>query len=214
MHKGRQMDYSIIGQRFGRLVVTSINRKNGQTFCECNCDCGNTKTVRRGQLTSGDTISCGCYHKEHNSEFGKKHGLSKHPLYTVWSGIIQRCTNQNAENYKRYGGRGITVCDEWKNDFKSFYDWASSNGYLKGLTIERINNDQGYTPDNCRWATISEQANNKRKNHFFTYNDITHTIAEWSRILNVNAETLRYRVMHDNLVDFEHFYNYGGEHNE
>ena len=203
------IDYSIVGKRFGYLVVIELDhinpiRKN--TWWKCQCDCGNTTIVYRGGLTSGDIISCGCYHKEHISEYGKKHGLSSDPLYTVWSGMIQRCTNQNASNYYRYGGRGIYVCDEWRHNFKSFYDWAIELGYSKGLTLDRINNEDGYYPDNCRWVDHQTQQNNTRNNHYITHNDETHSIAEWSRILNVNHETLRYRISKGNMVDFENYF--------
>ncbi len=200
----RGVDYSIIGKRFGYLTVIGLDHiKHHSTWWKCVCDCGKETVVYRGALTSGDIISCGCYHQEHNSEFSKKHGLSSHPLYKIWSGIVQRCTNKNAENYKRYGGRGITICDEWRNNFQSFYDWSLSNGYSKSLTIDRKNNEKGYSPDNCRWSTTMVQSNNTRRNHLFSYNGISHTIAEWSRLLGVNHETLRYRINHGNLKDFK-----------
>lgn len=200
----RKIDYSIIGKQFGRLTVISLAYiKDHSTWWNCKCDCGKEVIVYRGSLTSGDTISCGCYHKERNHEFGLKHGLTKHPLYHKWSGMIQRCTNPNSDNYSRYGGRGITVCDEWLNDFKSFYDWSIQNGYKDGLTIDRIDNEKGYAPDNCRWITKKEQYSNLRRNHNITYNGVTHTLSEWARVLNINRETLRYRVNHGNYKDFE-----------
>ena len=198
-------DNSIIGKRFGRLVVVKLHHvgKNKGTWWECKCDCGNTKVVFRGGLTSGDTSSCGCYRNEHKKEFAKKHGLSCHPLYSTWSGMIQRCTNKNAKNYYRYGGRGICVCKDWLEDFEKFYTWAMNNGYSSDLTLDRIDNSNGYSPDNCRWSTKIEQQNNTRRNHNVTYLGITHSLAEWSRLLNVNAETLRYRVNCGDMKDFE-----------
>lgn len=197
------IDYSIVGKRYGRLVVSNLDHvHNRTTYWKCECDCGNTAVVCRGGLTSGDIISCGCYRTEHKHEFGKTHGLSRDPLYTVWGGMVQRCTNKNAANYERYGGRGITICPEWRDNFKSFYDWSIQHGYETGLTLDRKNNDLGYDPDNCRWITRKQQQNNTRANHFVTHNGKTHSIAEWSRILGVNHETLRYRVNHGNMSDF------------
>ena len=200
------IDYSIVGKRFGHLKVIELDHvdlKTRGTWWKCRCDCGNTTIVRRGSLSSGDTISCGCYHKEHTHDFAKTHGLTYNPLYTVWRGMIQRCTNQNASNYERYGGRGIDVCDEWRHNPENFCEWALSNGYKSGLTLDRKNNNLGYYPENCRWTTRKVQQNNTRRNRMFTYNGQTHSVAEWSRILNVNAETLRYRIIHGNFTDFE-----------
>lgn len=173
------------------------------TWWKCKCDCGAEKVVYRGCLTSGDTISCGCYHREHNGEQSYKHGMAKTRLYRLWSGVVQRCMNPSADNYARYGGRGIKVCEEWRNDFRAFRDWSIANGYAEGLTIDRIDNEGNYEPSNCRWVNRTTQQNNTRRNHFFEYNGITHTVAEWSRILGVNHETLRYRIIRGNLKDFE-----------
>lgn len=117
--------------------------------------------------------------------------------------MVQRCTNPKASNYKRYGGRGIKICDEWRKNFVSFYDWAVTHGYKEGLSLDRIDVNGNYEPVNCRWATLEQQQNNMRNNHFIEYKGVTHTIAEWSRILKVNHETLRYRVIHNDFSDFE-----------
>ena len=201
------VDYSIIGKRFGRLVVVELDHiRHGGTWWRCICDCGKETVVYRGCLTSGDTISCGCYHNEIRSGIARTHGLSSDPLYIVWSGMNQRCTNPNAKNYERYGGRGIDVCDDWRNDYQAFHNWAISSGYEPGLTLDRQNNNRGYYPDNCRWATRIEQQNNTRRNHLVTYDDETLSLAQWSRRLGVNHETLRYRVMHNNMIDFEKYF--------
>lgn len=198
------IDNSIVGKRFGRLKVIEFSHlKNKSSYWKCICDCGNEKVVCRGALTSGDTISCGCFHKEHKAEFGFKHGKTNTKLYGVWSGMVQRCTNPKASNYKRYGGRGIKICDEWRKNFVSFYDWAVTHGYKEGLSLDRIDVNGNYEPVNCRWATLEQQQNNMRNNHFIEYKGVTHTIAEWSRILKVNHETLRYRVTHNDFSDFE-----------
>ena len=202
------IDYTIIGKRFGKLVVLHLDHLgvHHSTYWLCQCDCGNQTVVSRGSLTSGDTISCGCYHKEHSHEFGFKHGLTYHPLYGVWAGMNNRCRNPNAGNYQRYGGRGIDVCDEWKTDFKSFYDWSMANGYRKGLTLDRKDNSGNYYPDNCRWVDRTTQQNNRRNNHYITFGDETHTLTEWSRMMNINYETLRCRVLKNDYHDFEQYF--------
>lgn len=123
-----------------------------------------------------------------------RHQLYQSRIYRIWANIKARCFNQNHRDYKQYGARGITMCDEWKHDFLIFYDWAIANGYTDSLTIDRINNDGNYEPDNCRWATRKEQCNNYRKNHLLEYNGEVHSIAEWSEITGINYFTLRDRI--------------------
>ena len=210
----------LTGQKFGRLTVLRqapdrIKPSGAHSkMWECQCDCGNIKIISRSSLVSGDTISCGCYHKEHVHDFGKKHGLTHTKLYTKWNGMVQRCTNPNAIHYNMYGGRGITICDEWRNDFYSFYSWSIENGYTDKLTIDRIDNNKGYCPENCRWTDLKTQANNTRRNHYITYNNETKTLTQWAKLLNVNVETLRYRVNHGNMKDFLELTQRGYEPNE
>lgn len=123
-----------------------------------------------------------------------KHGLKHTRLYAIWCGIKYRCYNKNHSRYEDYGGRGITVCDQWKNDFKSFYDWAMSNGYSDDLTIDRIDNDGNYEPSNCRWADDLTQANNSRHCHEIEFNGETHSISEWARITGISRTTLNSRI--------------------
>lgn len=125
--------------------------------------------------------------------FCEWHDVINTRIYRIWGNMVNRCSNENNPNYHSYGGRGIKVCDEWLS-FPEFYKWALESGYDKSLTIDRIDNDDGYYPENCRWATVDQQANNKRSNKFITYNGETHTIAEWAKILGV-----KYKALHSRL---------------
>ena len=138
------------------------------------------------------------YQKQRAREANTTHGYSargkKARLYRIWTNIKSRCTNPNVTAFKDYGGRGITVCDAWLDDFAAFRDWAEANGYSDELTLERIDNDEGYAPGNCRWATQSEQNNNSRRNRILEHDGTRHTIAEWSRITGLSRDTIRLRI--------------------
>lgn len=154
----------LTGKKFGRLKVVRYygSNKNGRALWLCQCECGNTKVIVGNSLINKATISCGCYNKEHSKNIHTKHNMSYSKIYKVWNGMKTRCYNKNFLYYCNYGGRGIKICDEWKNDFSKFYEWAINNGYKEGLTIDRINNDGNYEPNNCRWVTRAEQNRNKR----------------------------------------------------
>lgn len=185
----------LTGEKFGRLKVIKYNgsNKNGRALWLCQCDCGNTKTIIASSLLNGLTISCGCYNKEHSKEIHSKHKQSYSKLYKVWNAMKTRCYNRNFMYYCNYGGRGIKICDEWK-DFINFYNWAIQNGYKEGLTIDRINNDDDYKPNNCRWITRKQQNNNMRKNILIEYNGKKQTISEWANEYNLSRVALYYRL--------------------
>ena len=188
------------GERFGRLVIIKETepkifktRKERQVLCRC--DCGNTKTVSLYQLRTGRIISCGCYRKECASYTGKSclkynKETTRTRLYGIWQGMKCRCATKTSGSYERYGAKGVSVCDEWKKDFTSFYNWALSNGYSDELTIDRIDYDGDYEPSNCRWADWIVQGNNRSSNVNVIYAGETHTVSEWSRILSIRMGTI------------------------
>lgn len=178
------------GNKFGFLTVVEISGKDkhNNNLFKCKCDCGNIAFCTLGNLKNGNTKSCGCARNEYlrqvyNAEI---HGESGTRLFSIWKAMKTRCLNKNAHFYKNYGGRGITICEEWLNDFMSFKKWALGNGYEKRLTIDRINNDKGYCPENCRWITMKEQANNRRTNILVTIGEETLNITQWCKKLNMS----------------------------
>lgn len=191
---------NLVGQKFGKLlVINPTDKRNSkrEVIWECKCDCGNKTFANTYSLTSGHTKSCGCsINHESLSAAGKKgggivkHNLSKTRIYKTYTDMIHRCHNPNNPEFKNYGSRGIKVCDEWldkENGVMSFYNWAINNGYKENLSIDRIDVNGNYCPENCRWATNKEQQNNKRNNCFLEYNGKILTIAQWSEILNIKA---------------------------
>lgn len=185
---------NIAGERYGKLVainpIKNKKTKKGSYYWLCKCDCGNYKEIAQNNLHSGHTRSCGCL-------LGDKHNNVRNKnkrIYNIYLNMIARCYNKNNISYKNYGAKGITICDEWKENCEAFYIWSIENGYQDNLTIDRINVNGNYEPSNCRWATRLQQANNTTQNRFITYKGETHTLAEWSRILGIYQQKLRYRI--------------------
>lgn len=189
-------EVDITGNKYNML--TAIKRIKGYKptgiYWLCECECKNKCIVKKYDLVHLKAVSCGCYARKASSERNSTHKMRNTKLYCCWVSMKQRCYNPNHKAYKNYGARGITVCDEWKKDFQSFYNWSMSSGYSDGLSIDRKNNDKGYSPDNCRWSTSLEQQNNRRGIHQIKYNGETHSIAEWSRITGIPSKTISRRI--------------------
>ena len=190
------MKLDLAGQRFGKLTVLREDGKLGKcTAWLCKCDCGKEKRIRTNSLTSGVTKSCGMHQREHleNRKYKYPPDVRIRRLRNIWYGMLKRCNKTNHKEYKYYGGRGITVCENW-NDYVVFARWALSNGYSNDLTIDRIDNDGNYEPSNCRWVTIQEQLRNRSNNRHETINGVTKTVAEWSRDYGVEKNTVYRRL--------------------
>ena len=187
----------MFNKKFGRLtVIEFVGSKNKRRMWKCQCECGNITIVDTNSLTTGNTTSCGCKHKElyqkHSIEM-KKHGMSNTRLYHCWTDMRQRCNNPKNKCFKYYGERGIKVCEEWNNSM-NFINWALSNGYKDDLTLDRIDVNKDYSPSNCRWVTIKEQANNKRNNVLYTYNNETLTLAQWCERLGLKSQCVSTKI--------------------
>ena len=186
----------LTGKRFGMLVVTGLVdcKSKKRLKWRCICDCGKSCSVLGESLRSGNTKSCGCRVRQVLLDANTKHGKANTKLYGVWCSMKSRCYNEKSSSYVNYGKRGITICDEWKNDFAAFYDWAVQNGYSDGLSIDRIDFDGNYEPKNCRWSDSKEQANNRRSSRLLSLNGQVHSVSEWSRITGIKTSTLYMRL--------------------
>lgn len=186
------------GDRYGHLSVISeveSQRIGGQIkrMIKCQCDCGNITILELGKLQSGHTISCGCYRQTANRERSQTHGLTHSRIFNIWSSMRQRCCNSNRPGYKHYGGRGIKVCEEW-NVFETFYEWAIKNGYDESLTLDRIDTNGNYEPNNCRWTTWKVQQNNRRNNRLVEINGVVRTLQQWADISGIRQSTILCRL--------------------
>jgi hypothetical protein len=188
---------SLIGKKFNMLTIVSYKKK-GKYNCNyfvCKCDCGNTTEIRANHLLHDNQFSCGCIRTKYtNRTIGNA-------IYDTWNRMMHRCYDTKHHKYARYGARGIKLCDEWKNNYDTFYNWAINNGFQLGLSIDRINNDGNYEPSNCRWATRKQQMRNTSRTKYLTYKGETRSMAEWCEILNLNYDKVASRLHRGKTVD-------------
>jgi len=187
----------ITGQKFERLTVIKIAGKDkGRNYkWLCQCDCGNILKVVGNSLRMGRTKSCGCLQKKwakKHGGFNKTHGMKDTIEYTTWLNMKSRCLNKNNKRYKDYGGRGITICKEWENSFETFYKDMGKR--LNEMSIDRVDNNKGYSKENCRWATNKEQARNTRRNKMVAYKGENFCLKDWAKKLDIKYTTLWYRL--------------------
>lgn len=205
------MSEDLRGKKFNRLTVLELFEKkqfyfNGKKrgyirYWLCQCECGNTKVIREDSLRQGRIKSCGCLKKEQDKiNLGKTiHNQTYTRLYSIWTNLKTRCLNPNSKTYKWYGKRGITICDEWLNNFQSFYDWSYQNGFNElakrsDCTLDRINVNGNYEPLNCRWVSMKTQNNNRRNTRIIEYRGQEKSLTEWAEILKINRKTLYTRL--------------------
>lgn len=186
------------GDIYGYLTVlepitSPPNGENGNGYCLIKCKCGNIKKIRRNALYTGNTKSCGCLRIGILTAMSIKHGKTRTQEYICWMNMKRRCFDKNNSEYHNYGGRGIKVCDRWLNSFENFLEDMGKLPF-RGATLDRINVNGGYGPNNCRWATMKEQANNTRRSHFITYNGKTKTLSGWADEIGVNYSALENRI--------------------
>lgn len=178
-----------VGEKFGKLEVKEIIKGRKNNFI---CDCGSEKLIDKYDVERGKINSCGCIRK--NKPNALKHGLWGHKLYMIHKSMKQRCYNSNQKDYKNYGGRGILICKEWLDDFMNFYNWSIQNGWISGMKIDRVDNDKGYSPNNCKWTNQKEQSNNIRRNRLIEYLGKSQTLQQWSEELNIGRNTISTRL--------------------
>ena len=188
-------DYT--GMKFNRLTAlepVNVNLGGRHPKWLFRCECGGMKIAYIENVVAGKTKSCGCLHKERLVNRNKTHGLPRDRLYIIWKGMRQRCRDPKKDHYDRYGGRGITVCEDWE-DYAVFHRWALANGYRDDLTLDRIDVDGNYCPENCRWITQKEQMQNTRATISLEIKGVRHSLAEWAEIAGVDYSLLyrRYR---------------------
>lgn len=208
----------ITGLKFGKLTVLSKegHTKNRNITWLCQCDCGRQKVYPSGKLLSGRATNCGCEALNIKRKVASKHGLlagTTPRTFICWNGMKARCLNPNCLQYKDYGGRGIKICDEWLS-FENFHNWAINNGYSDDLTIERIDVNGNYTPDNCKWIPRKEQAKNTRRNHYVTIDGTTKIVSDWIRDLKID-KSKAYKILRSGEEAFieycRHHPNYLGQ---
>ena len=191
------------GKKYGRLTfIKEVSPIGKRRMILCKCDCGNIKEYSMDRVLHGRTRSCGCIRSEMLSAYRKSENIPRKytkeirnsRLYRIWNSMKNRCYTKGTTSYEKYGAKGVVICDEWREDFMAFYNWALANGYSDELTIDRIDFTGNYEPSNCRWATINEQANNKSNVIRLEYNGAKKTISEWSAITGIPAPDIWQRI--------------------
>lgn len=174
-----QRNNDLTGKMFGRWTAIKRERIRDGYYWLCRCECGTTRYVLHSSLVGGTSKSCGCYHREELAKRLSTHGMTDTRLYRIYYDIKSRCTNPKNHRYADYGGRGITLCDLWDKSFDEFANWAIPNGYHDDLSIDRIDNDGPYSPENCRWVSPEEQSNNKRTTIFIEMFGVKKSLKQW-----------------------------------
>lgn len=209
--KNKNRVHDLTGKKFGKLEVIGIaDTTTRKTYWICKCDCGNYKNVRADSLLCGAIKSCGCLKKQQdkiNLIANHSHKQSGTRLYKIWQNLKKRCYNKHDARYHRYGGRGIKVCSEWEKKFVNFYNWAINNGYSEKLTIDRIDNDKDYMPENCRWVDIKTQCNNRCTNIKITIGNATKTLTEWCNIFELDYRKIFARYKRNEFISVDELFN-------
>ncbi len=209
--KDKSKVHDLTGQKFGLLTVIGLAETDTRkTYWVCKCDCGNMKTVRSDSLLCGAIKSCGCIKRkqdEVNLTKNHRHKMSGTRIYSEWQGMKGRCYNKGSARYADWGGRGIEVCEQWRNSFESFYTWAMANGYQDNLTIDRIDNNGNYCPENCRWVGQQEQCRNRRSNINITIGNSTRTLMEWCEIFQVDYTNVNARYHRNKNATIDYLFN-------
>ena len=186
---------NLTNKRFGEWSVMSFVGRNKyrQPIWKCRCSCGTVREIPESNLTRKASTNCGCLKSKNQRKRAYKHGKVNTPLYRSWANMLQRCNNPKNPRFKDYGGRGVAVCEEWK-DFTNFAKWANQNGYIEGLTIERVDVDGDYSPENCKWVPLREQSLNKRTTLYVTFNNEKKSLKEWAERFNISYGSLKKRL--------------------
>lgn len=192
-----QNKHDLTGKRYGMLTVIEYVGTRGRrhhSYWKRSCDCGREVIARGSHLISGNIKSCGCLRSVANKEKSSQNGLSRSRIYNTYYGMLKRCYLSSNASYDRYGGRGIGVCEEWRSDFKNFYEWAMQNGYGDGKSIDRIDVNGDYCPGNCRWVNAKHQANNRTNTTYITFSGQTRSASEWAEITGIPRVTIKNRI--------------------
>lgn len=209
--KDKSKVHDLTGQKFGLLTVIGLAETDTRkTYWVCKCDCGNMKTVRSDSLLCGAIKSCGCIKRkqdEVNLTKNHRHKMSGTRIYQEWQGMKGRCYNKGYARYANWGGRGIEVCEQWRNSFENFYAWAMANGYQDDLTIDRIDNNGDYCTGNCRWVSQQEQSRNRRSNINITIGNSTRTLIEWCEIFQVDYAKVNARYHRNKNATIDYLFN-------